>query len=124
MTSDSYRPLGHNEKSNMLWGLYDSHNIPIDRERLEDWIACIDFEQMCGYMEDIGLILHYDILSVTTSITTINDDKIWIRRKLELLRDHFVGGTYDQNDSNTINNSKRNHIRRDVDRVPLKTEAY
>lgn len=86
---DHYRPIVHQEQIDLITVLFKQYEIKASDEAIKDMIACVDFKLLTAYMQDIGIIITHDALGISTSISTVNDDRRWMRLKLQILWNHF-----------------------------------
>jgi len=86
---DHYRPLTFEEQVELFRVLFSEHKLGVCDEDIKNLVACNDFYQMKSFMEDIGILITHDALGVSTSISTFNNDQLWIKNKLRMFYNHF-----------------------------------
>lgn len=83
------RPIKFQDVCDITVVLLNKYKIPFDKEHLFSRISVIGHDNLLLYINDIGVEIFKDAFGVTSTITTINDDKKWSKAKLQMFLNHI-----------------------------------
>jgi len=78
------------DRVQLLSALFNQLDDPPTKTQLFDIVSCISMEEIIEYMRDVGITITHSSLSTTLIQATINEDKGWINKKVQVLLDHFL----------------------------------
>lgn len=83
------RPITFQDVCDITVVLLKKYKIQFDKEHLYSRISVIGHDNFLLYIGDIGVVVSKDAFGVTSTITSINDDKKWAKAKLQIFLNHI-----------------------------------